>query len=127
MSFETTWINDPHIICTHYIGRASSRDLMQSATQYLEMLRTQELYIVLDFSQSEGVPHAVMNMPLLLQIITHANTKWLTIVNPSGENSYTARLLVRDKVKVYRDLPTALGFMRGMVRMDTGEILAKNS
>lgn len=105
---------------TVYSGSVTSYDLKSSTIQYLEILSDQKLYIMLDFSDSTGVPRMVMDLPALLQVITHPNTMWLTIVNPTGDNSYTARLLIRDKVTVSRDNETALAFLQGMMRLDAG-------
>jgi len=124
MPYQSQWVHEPYIRVTGYVGRVTIEDLKATTLEYLRILQQQKLYCVLDFTESEGgVPSQVLNMPSLLQIINHANTMWLAIISPTGESTYTAQLLIREKVKIFADRATALAFVRAMVRMDTGEVL----
>ena len=65
----------------------------------------------------------MLTLPSLLQVINHANTKWMGIVKAETSSSYMTKLLTRDKVKMSRDTQTAIDFLRAMVRVDTGKNL----
>ena len=123
MPFISEWINEPYILATHYSGRVSGGELKVSMLEYLGAVQTQPMYFMMDFLESDGVPQEMLNMPAILQVINHANTRWLILVKSESAYSYMTQLLSRDKVKIYRDTQTALSFLRAMVRIDTGEIL----
>ena len=123
MPFISEWIHEPHILATRYSGRVSGGELKVSMLEYLGAVQTQPMYFMMDFLESDGVPQEMLNMPAILQVINHANTRWLIMVKTENAYSYMTQLLSRDKVKIYRDRQTALGFLRAMVRIDTGEIL----
>ena len=123
MPFISEWINEPYILATNYSGRVSGGELKVSMLEYLGAVQTQPMYFMMDFLESDGVPQEMLNMPAILQVINHANTRWLIMVKTENAYSYMTQLLSRDKVKIYRDRQTALGFLRAMVRIDTGEIL----
>jgi hypothetical protein len=124
MAFHTDWTNEPYIMETTYSGRVSGNDLQMSMLEHLGAVQEQELYILLNFSDAERVPPSLLELPALSQVVGHGNTRWLAIVNPDGDtDSYTTHLMVNDKVKIFLNRKSALAFLRGMVRSDTGEIL----
>lgn len=127
MPFLSEWVHEPYILKTHYTGRVSGSELKVSMLEYLGAAQTQPMYFMMDFLDSDGVPNEMLNMPAILQVINHANTRWLILVKHESASSYMTQLLSRDKVKTYRDIETALGFLRAMVRIDTGEILEKKA
>ena len=124
MAFQTDWVNEPYIMETTYSGRVSGHDLQMSMLEHLGAVQQQELYILLDFSEAERVPSSLLELPALSQVVGHGNTRWLAIVNPEGDtDSYTTHLMVSDKTKIFLNRKSALAFLRGMVRADTGDIL----
>lgn len=123
MPFLSKWVNEPYILKTHYTGRVSGSELKVSMLEYLGAAQTQPMYFMMDFLEADGVPQEMLNLPAILQVINHANTRWLVLIKNESASSYMTQLLTRDKVKTFRDRETALGFLRGMVRIDTGEIL----
>ncbi len=124
MGFHTNWINEPYIMETTYEGRVSGNDLQMSMLEHLGAVQEQELYILLNFSDAERVPPSLLELPALSQVVGHGHTCWLAIVNPEGDtDSYTAHLMVNDKVKIFLNRKSALAFLKGMVRVDTGNIL----
>ena len=123
MPFLSEWIHEPYILATRYTGRVSGGELKVSMLEYLGAVQTQPMYFMMDFLDSDGVPQEMLNLPAILQVINHANTRWLILVKHESASSYMTQLLSRDKVKTYRDRQTALNFLRAMVRVDTGEIL----
>ncbi|MDQ7025953.1 MAG: hypothetical protein Q9P01_03960 [Anaerolineae bacterium] len=127
MPFLSTWVHEPYILKTYFSGRVSGSELKVSMLEYLGAAQTQPMYFMMDFLDADGVPNEMLNMPAILQVINHANTRWLILVKQESASSYMTQLLSRDKVKTYRDRETALAFLRAMVRIDTGEILEKKA
>jgi hypothetical protein len=123
MPFFSEWVDEPYILATRYSGRVSGGELKVSMLEYLGAAQTQPMYFMMDFLDSDGVPQEMLNLPAILQVINHANTRWLILVKHESAASYMTQLLSRDKVKTFRDRATALGFLRAMVRIDTGTIL----
>ena len=120
MPFRTEWVHDPYILATKFSGRVSGSELKVVMPEYLGAVQVQTMYFMLDFMEADGVPPEMLNLPAILQVINHANTRWLVLAKPESASSYMTQLLSRDKVKTFRDRETALGFLRGMVRVDTG-------
>jgi hypothetical protein len=124
MTFHTEWVNEPYIMETIYEGRVSGNDLQMSMLEHLGAVQEQDLYILLDFSDADRVPPSLLELPALSQVVGHGNMRWLAIVNPEGDtDSYTAHLMVNDKVKIFLNRESAVAFLRGMVRTDTGDVL----
>lgn len=123
MAFESTWINEPYILLTEYTGHVTGNDVNLSMLQYLGAAQEQPIYILLDFSKSDYVPHQVLELSSVSQVINHANTRWFVVINPKDKDSYATRLLAGTRIKTFADKPSALAFLRGMVRLDTGKVL----
>lgn len=122
MSFRTTWIDEPYVLGTTFTAHATVSELNLIMLEYLGAAQEQDVYLLLDFSEV-NVPNGMLSLPSLLQVINHANTRWLAIVKAETSTSYMTKLLTRDKVKMFRDTETAVDFLRAMVRVDTGHNL----
>jgi len=122
MTFRTEWIDEPYILGTTFNSLATISELNIIMLEYLGAAQEQEVYLLLDFSEVT-VPNGMLTLPSLLQVINHANTKWMGIVKAETSSSYMTKLLTRDKVKMSRDTQTAIDFLRAMVRVDTGKNL----
>lgn len=122
MTFRTQWIDDPYILGTSFDTNTSVSELNLVMLEYLGAAQEQDVYFLLDFSDA-NVPNGMLSLPSLLQVINHANTRWIGIVKAETSSSYMTKLLTRDKVKMFRDSQTAIDFLRAMVRVDTGHNL----
>lgn len=121
MAFLTKWIHEPYIMGTVFTGMVAVNEIDLAMLEYLGALQQEdEMYFLLDFSRSASIPTSLLRLSSTSQVVNHANTQWFAVVNPVGFDQYTTRLLVRDKVKVFNTREKALGFLRGMVRLDTG-------
>lgn len=122
MTFRTQWIDDPYILGTSFDTNTSVSELNLVMLEYLGAAQEQDVYFLLDFSDA-NVPNGMLSLPSLLQVINHANTRWMGIVKAETSSSYMTKLLTRDKVKMFRDSQTGIDFLRAMVRVDTGHNL----
>lgn len=121
MAFYTEWVNEPYIIETHYAGRIAGSEVDMNMLEYLGIVQIQPVYILLDMSEVESLPNQFLQLSSLGQVIAHPNASWVAIVSPGqADNARTTRMLARDKVKLFADRESALGFLRAMVRVDTG-------
>ena len=121
MTFHTEWVYDPYIIETRYSGHVAGSEVDMNMLEYLGIAQAQPVYILLDMSQVESLPTQLLQLSSLGQVIAHPNASWVAIVSPGqAENVRTTRMLARDKVKLFADRESALGFLRAMVRVDTG-------
>ena len=118
MTFRTEWIDDSNILSTTFEKHTSLSDLNLIMLEYLGAAQAQKVYLLLDFSQV-NVPNGMLSLPSLLQVINHANTQWFAIVKAESSSSYMTKLLSGDKVKMFRDRKTAVGFLNAMERIDT--------
>ncbi|MEM9954662.1 MAG: hypothetical protein AAF846_23835 [Chloroflexota bacterium] len=116
MTFRTEWVAD-HILGTTFNTSTSVSELNLVMLEYLGAAQEQKVALLLDFSDVI-VPNDMLSMPSLLQVINHANTQWLAIVKTETSSSYMTKLLVRDKVKMFRDRQTAIDFLQAMIRID---------
>jgi len=124
MTFMTKWINEPYIMGTVFTGMVAVNEVDTAMLEYLGALQQeQEMYFLLDFARAASIPTTLLRLSSISQVVNHANTRWFAVVNPVGFDQFTTRLLVRDKVKVFDNRDKGLGFLRGMVRLDKGEIL----
>lgn len=123
MSFRTTWVNEPYIIVTEYAGRVTGGELDMNMLEYLGIVQDQPVYILLDFTNADTIPGKLFELSSAGLVINHANTSWFAVVNPAGQPSRATRMLARDSIKVFNDRKAAEGFLRAMVRMDTGVVL----
>jgi hypothetical protein len=126
MSFRTEWLLEPHILGTSFEQHCSLSELHLIMLEYLGAAQTQEVYFLLDFSQT-NTPTGLLSLPSLLQVINHANTRLLVIVKPESSFSSMTQLLSRDKVKIMRQRKSAIDFLVAMVRLDSGEELSLNA
>jgi hypothetical protein len=122
MSFRTEWLVEPFILSTSFEQHSSVSELHLVLLEYLGAAQTQEIYFLMDFSQTNA-PAGLLTLPSLLQIINHANTKMLVIVKPESSYSSMTQLLSRDKVKIMRERKSAIDFIVAMASMDTGKEL----
>lgn len=120
MTFRTEWIREPYILGTTFSNNTSVTDLNLIMLEYLGAAQEQKVYFLLDFS-NVVVPNELLSLPSLLQVINHANTKWLGIVKAETSSSYMTKLLTRDKVKMFRTREDAISFLETMVKIDQGE------
>lgn len=123
MAFRSEWVHEPYILRTAFYGGATAGDVNMAMMEYLGAAQEQATYFMMDFTEAGDVPNGLLELPSLLQVINHANTRWMVIVKPEIGQSFMTQLLSREKVKTYRDTPTGLAFLRAMVRVDTGEEL----
>lgn len=124
MTFITNWLHEPYIMATTFTGMVAVTEVDTVMLEYLGALQeTEDLYFLLDFARSASVPTTLLRLSSISQVVNHGNTRWFAVVNPVGFDQLTTRLLVRDKVKVFDTREKGLGFLRGMVRLDKGEIL----
>jgi hypothetical protein len=123
MSFRTEWLLEPHILGTSFSEHSSVSELHTVMLEYLGAAQAQEIYFLLDFSQTNA-PTGLLSLPSLLQVINHANTRLLLIVKPASSFSSMTQLLSRDKVKIMRERDKALEFLVAMVSTDTGQELS---
>jgi len=123
MPFQSDWINEPYILMTAYSGYVTGGDMDTSMLQYLGVAQAQPIYILLDFTRADRVPSKVLELSSISQVINHGNTRWFIIVSPKDQASYATRLLSGAKIKTFHDRVSAVAFLRGMIRLDTGEVL----
>ncbi|MEL6407895.1 MAG: hypothetical protein AAFV98_18260 [Chloroflexota bacterium] len=117
MSDKIEWIEKPNIVGITFTEQISINSLNHTMVDFLKIAQKGEVYIMLDFSQIR-VPAGLLSMPSLLQLINHANTRWMGVVKRESSSSVLTKMLARDKVKMFRSSDDALGFLRGMVRID---------
>ena len=72
---------------------------------------------------TESFPEDLFELDSISQVVEHDNTRWFAVINPDVFANYTTRLLVRDKAKIFENRERALGFLRGMVQLDTGLVV----
>jgi len=95
--------------------------------EFLDILNGHEgVYFILDFGRAATVPTTLLQIDSIIDVMHHANTVWFAIVNPTGFDNNTTQLLAQEKVKIFDSKDKALGFLRGMVRLDTGKELDDN-
>jgi outer membrane biosynthesis protein TonB len=117
MTFRTEWVATPHILGTRFEDSTNISELKLVFLEYLGAAQEQGVYLLLDFT-GVAVPNQLLTLPSLLQVINHANTRWMVIVKEQSPASYMTKLLNRDKVKIYRERDTALSFLKAMVLSD---------
>jgi len=122
MVTTTQWIHEPHICSTTFDDETNVGELNNVMVNYLHKVQDSPTYFVLDFTGIH-VPEGLLRLPALLQVINHANTKWMAIVKAETSSSYMTKMLSRDKVKMFRDADTAIHFLESMVRVDSGKDL----
>lgn len=121
MPYMTRWIHEPYILDTTFTGILSVSEIDEVMNDYLARLTEQSsLYILVNFARAVTIPTTLLQMDSVVEVLNHENLQWLVMVNPVGFDSNTTRLLAQDKVKVFDNKEKALGFLRGMVRLDTG-------
>lgn len=117
----TRWLNEPHIMSTTFTGIIDVDEVDDVMHEYLAKLNDdRNLYIMINFSRAVKIPTNLLQMDSIIDILNHNHLQWFVLVNPVGFDSNTTRLLVQDKVKVFNDKDKAVGFLRGMVRLDHG-------
>jgi len=117
----TRWIHEPYILDTTFTGLLSVDEVDEVMNDYLSKLdNDSQLYIMVNFSRAVTIPTTLLQMESVIEVLNHDNMQWIVLVNPTGFDSNTTRLLAQDKVKVLDNKDNALGFLRGMVRLDTG-------
>lgn len=121
MAFRTEWVAAPHILGTQFTDSTTVSELKLVFLEYLGAAQEQDIYFLLDFT-GVVVPNQLLTLPSLLQVINHANTRWMVIVKAQSAASYMTKLLNRDKVKIYRERDTALSFLKAMVLSDGREL-----
>ena len=124
MPFMTQWVNPPHIVKSVFTGIVSISEVDTLMRDYLSKLDDNlALYFMVDFERAISIPTTLLQIDSIIEVINHENTRWFVVVNPIGFDSTTTHLLTQDKVKIMSAKDKALGFLRGMVRLDTGDIL----
>lgn len=126
MPFNTRWIHNPYILQTEFSEHVSGGDFTTAMLEYLGAAQEQPTYFLLDFTRARHIPARLFELSISSQVINHANTRWFVIVNPDVTN-YETRMLARSKVKVFPNMEMAIGFLRAMVRLDTGQVLTARS
>lgn len=121
MPFMTTWVHKPYIVKTVFTGITSITEVDAVMRDYLTKLDDGNgLYCLVDFERVINIPTTLLQMDSIIEVINHSNTRWFVVVNSIGFDSTTTHLLTQDKVKVMSAKDKAIGFLRGMVRLDTG-------
>ncbi len=121
MPNTTRWIHEPYIMQSTFTGIIHIDEVDTLMREYLATVEANDsVYIILDFSRAVSVPTTLLQLDSIIDTIHHPNTQWFTVVNPTGFDSNTTRLLAQDKVKIFDNKDKALGFLRGMLRLDTG-------
>jgi len=120
MTDQIEWIDKPLIAGITFTEQISITDLNYIMVGFLKIAQKGDVYILLDFSQI-NVPPGLLTLPSLLQVINHANTRWMGVVKRESSTSVLTKMLARDKVKMFRSTENALGFLRGMVRIDQAD------
>lgn len=124
MPYMSRWINEPYILCTTFTGNINVDEVDTLMQEYLERLdERSSIYIMVNFARAASIPTTLLQMDSIIDVLNHDNVKWFILINPTGFDSNTTRLLAQDKVKILDTKDNALGFLRGMVRLDTGVIL----
>lgn len=126
MSFRTEWLVEPYILGTSFDQNSSVSEVHLVMLEYLGAAQSQECYFLLDFSNTVA-PSALLTLPSLLQVINHANTRWLVIVKSASNYSSMTQMLSRDKVKIVRDSVSGLEFLQAMLRLDLAEAANSNA
>lgn len=121
MTHQIEWIDKPDILGVTFTEQISISELNAILIEFLKAAQEREIYVLIDFSQIK-VPVGLLSMPSLLQVINHANTRWMGIVKTESSSSVLTKMLSRDKVKMFRDADSAVAFLRGMVRLDKSEL-----
>ncbi|MCA9913906.1 MAG: hypothetical protein KC496_11180 [Anaerolineae bacterium] len=121
MAFHTSWLEEPFILATTFSDVVTSIDLKMAMLEYLGAAQEQPTYFLLDFTQANYVPEKLLDLPLLLQVMNHANTRWLAIVKPESEASYMTQILTKDRTRIFRDRESAAYFLRKMIAYDAAE------
>lgn len=121
MAFHTTWLDEPYILVTTFSDVVTSIDLKMAMLEYLGAAQEQPTYFLMDFTQANYVPEKLLDLPLLLQVMNHANTRWMAIVKPESDASYMTQLLTKDRSRIYRDRESAVYFLRKMIAYDAAQ------
>lgn len=121
MAFRTEWVATPYILGTQFEDSTNVSELKLVFLEYLGAAQEQDIYFLLDFT-GVAVPNQLLTLPSLLQVINHANTRWMVIVKAQSAASYMTKLLNREKVKIYRERDTAMSFLKAMVLSDGHEL-----
>lgn len=114
------WIDNSSILSCSFEEQPSVRELNNVMLEFLKSSQEGTVYFLLDFTNVQ-VPSGLLSLPLLLQVINHANTRWLGIVKEESPASYMTQLLSRDKVKTFRDRHSTVAFLEGMARLESGD------
>jgi len=115
------WVHTPYIVKSVFTGIISITEVDAVMRDYLTKLNDgNELYFLVDFERVINIPTTLLQMDSIIEVINHSNTRWFVLVNSVGFDSTTTHLLTQDKVKVMGGKDKAIGFLRGMVRLDTG-------
>jgi hypothetical protein len=121
MPFMTNWVHKPYIVKSVFTGIVSIIEVDAVMRDYLSKLNADHmLYFMIDFERAASIPTTLLQIDSIIEVINHVNTQWFVIVNPVGFDSNTTHLLMQDKVKIVNTKAKALGFLRAMVRLDTG-------
>lgn len=127
MPYMSTWIHESYIYRTILTGLISIDEVDTIMHEYLDILgANKNVYFILDFGRAATVPTTLLQIDSIIEVIHHTNTQWFAVVNPTGFDNNTTRLLAQEKVKIFDNKDKALGFLRGMVRLDTGKALGDN-
>lgn len=119
MGANIEWIENTNILSCNFDDQPTIRDLNAVMLEFLKSAQAGTVYFLLDFTDVQ-VPSGLLSLPLLLQVINHANTRWLGIVKEESPASYMTQLLSRDKVKTFRDRRSTIAFLEGMARLESG-------
>ena len=117
------WLNDKIILSQKFDGHVTGKDLDGAVHETMEMLGDEGIYLLFDFYEAALLPERIFELASISQLLSHGSVRWLAIVSPDGYDSRTTRLLARGKVKVFESVTMAHAFLKGMYRIDTGEIL----
>ena len=127
MPHMTNWVHEPYILRTLFTGILDIDEVDHVMQDYLDKLEiNQPLYFMVDFGRAASIPTNLLQIDSIIEVMNHEKTQWFVFINPTGFDSNTTRLLVQDKVKTFESKEKALGFLRGMVRLDTGIVLESN-
>jgi len=124
MPVKQIWLHENIVLQQQFDGHVTGQELDHTIHQTMELLQdSEDVYLLFDFSESARLPEKLFELASITQLLSHASVRWLAIINPENADKHTTQLLARGKVKVFDSMTMAYGFLKGMYRMDTGDVL----
>lgn len=117
MPYKMYWEKEPSIFIVDYIGVTSVEDVSIVAPRCMELASQHPLYLMVDFSQSQGFEPAVLKYPPLLKLMRDQNIRWWAFVGMKGMYKFAFQILMRfAAVKIFETREEALAFLADMAQ-----------